>query len=57
MIVSELLLGDPAATLINKHASHVFSKASNLVMRYRNTNAKFQIMELNWDAPAPPIFE
>lgn len=30
LIVSELLQGDPAATLINKHASHVFSKVSNV---------------------------
>jgi pumilio RNA-binding family len=27
LIVSELLLGDPAQTLVNKHASHVWSKA------------------------------
>ncbi|KZV93703.1 ARM repeat-containing protein [Exidia glandulosa HHB12029] len=40
LIVSELLLKDPATTLINKHASHVFSK----------------IMELTWSEPAPPIF-
>ncbi|EJD54605.1 ARM repeat-containing protein [Auricularia subglabra TFB-10046 SS5] len=40
MIVSELLLKDPASTLVNKHASHVFSK----------------IMELTWSDPAPPIF-
>ncbi|KLO20091.1 ARM repeat-containing protein [Schizopora paradoxa] len=40
LIVSELLLGDPAKTLINKHASHVWSK----------------IMELTWTPPAPPIF-
>lgn len=26
LIVSELLLGDPAKTLVNKHASHVWSK-------------------------------
>jgi pumilio RNA-binding family len=26
LIVSELLLGDPASTLVNKHASHVWSK-------------------------------
>ncbi|KAI0035163.1 armadillo-type protein [Vararia minispora EC-137] len=39
-IVSELLLGDPAQTLVNKHASHVWSK----------------IMELTWTPPAPPIF-
>jgi len=38
--VSELLLNDPASTLVNKHASHVFSK----------------IMEINWKDPAPPIF-
>ncbi|THH27238.1 hypothetical protein EUX98_g6951 [Antrodiella citrinella] len=41
VIVSELLLGDPAQTLVNKHASHVWSK----------------IMELTWSLPAPPIFE
>lgn len=40
LIVSELLLGDPASTLTNKHASHVWSK----------------IMELTWTPPAPPIF-
>lgn len=40
LIVSELLLGDPAQTLTNKHASHVWSK----------------IMELTWTPPAPPIF-
>ncbi|KAI0308339.1 ARM repeat-containing protein [Multifurca ochricompacta] len=40
LIVSELLLGDPAQTLVNKHASHVWSK----------------IMELTWTPPAPPIF-
>ncbi|KAG7439377.1 ARM repeat-containing protein [Guyanagaster necrorhizus] len=39
-IVSELLLGDPAQTLVNKHASHVWSK----------------VMELSWTPPAPPIF-
>jgi hypothetical protein len=26
LIVSELLAGDPAQTLVNKHASHVWSK-------------------------------
>ncbi|KDQ31548.1 hypothetical protein PLEOSDRAFT_1054594 [Pleurotus ostreatus PC15] len=40
LIVSELLLHDPASTLVNKHASHVWSK----------------IMELTWTHPAPPIF-
>ncbi|KAH7100135.1 ARM repeat-containing protein [Auriculariales sp. MPI-PUGE-AT-0066] len=40
VIVSELLHNDPATTLVNKHASHVFSK----------------IMEINWQEPAPPIF-
>ncbi|KAF7304107.1 ARM repeat-containing protein [Mycena indigotica] len=40
LIVSELLMGDPAQTLVNKHASHVWSK----------------IMELSWTSPAPPIF-
>ncbi|OBZ78979.1 Meiotic coiled-coil protein 2 [Grifola frondosa] len=43
LIVSELLLGDPAQTLVNKHASHVWSKRP-------------KIMELSWTAPAPPIF-
>lgn len=28
LIVSELLLGDPAQTLVNKHASHVWSKVT-----------------------------
>ncbi|KAG8897964.1 hypothetical protein FRB99_007766 [Tulasnella sp. 403] len=40
LVLSELLLGDPAVTLINKHASHVWSR----------------IMELTWTPPAPPIF-
>ncbi|KIY45800.1 ARM repeat-containing protein [Fistulina hepatica ATCC 64428] len=40
LIVAELLHGDPAQTLVNKHASHVWSK----------------IMELSWTPPAPPIF-
>lgn len=30
LIVSELLLGDPAQTLVNKHASHVWSKVGEL---------------------------
>ena len=30
LIVSELLLGDPAKTLINKHASHVWSKVKTI---------------------------
>ncbi|CAE6534312.1 unnamed protein product [Rhizoctonia solani] len=41
MVVSEMLLGDLAATLMNKHASHVWTK----------------IMELSWSDPAPPIFD
>ncbi|KIJ54299.1 hypothetical protein M422DRAFT_241548 [Sphaerobolus stellatus SS14] len=40
MVVSELLLGDPSSTLLNKHSAHVWSK----------------IMELTWTPPAPPIF-
>ncbi|KAF8527378.1 armadillo-type protein, partial [Hysterangium stoloniferum] len=40
LIVSELLLGDPSSTLLNKHSAHVWSK----------------IMELTWTSPAPPIF-
>ncbi|KAK2465824.1 hypothetical protein APHAL10511_001465, partial [Amanita phalloides] len=40
LIVSELLLGDPAQTLVHKYASYVWSK----------------IMELCWTPSAPPIF-
>ncbi|KAG8896418.1 hypothetical protein FRC01_011831, partial [Tulasnella sp. 417] len=40
LVLHELLIGDPAVTLINKHASHVWSR----------------IMELTWSPPAPPIF-
>ena len=29
LIVSELLRGDPAKTLVNKHASHVWSKVGD----------------------------
>ena len=32
LIVSELLLGDPAQTLVNKHASHVWSKVSHSIV-------------------------
>ncbi|KZO96365.1 ARM repeat-containing protein [Calocera viscosa TUFC12733] len=41
LVVNELLMDDPGETLINKHASHVWSK----------------IMELQWDGNGPPIFE
>ncbi|KZT62612.1 ARM repeat-containing protein [Calocera cornea HHB12733] len=41
LVVNELLMDDPGETLINKHASHVWSK----------------IMELQWDGNPPPIFE
>ncbi|KAF8336945.1 armadillo-type protein [Cantharellus anzutake] len=40
MILTELLLSDPYATLMNKHSAHVWSR----------------IMELTWADPAPPIF-
>ncbi|KAJ7879330.1 hypothetical protein B0H13DRAFT_2346152 [Mycena leptocephala] len=40
LIVSELLRGDPATTLVNKHVSHLWSK----------------ITELSWITPAPLIF-
>ncbi|KDQ15763.1 hypothetical protein BOTBODRAFT_173826 [Botryobasidium botryosum FD-172 SS1] len=42
LVLSELLYNDPATTLVNKHASHVWSK----------------IMELTWEhtSPPPPIF-
>lgn len=33
LIVSELLLGDPALTLVNKHASHVWSKVHRRRLR------------------------
>jgi hypothetical protein len=33
LIVSELLLGDPAQTLVNKHASHVWSKVLEIGCR------------------------
>ncbi len=32
LIVSELLLGDPAQTLVNKHASHVWSKVRGRII-------------------------
>lgn len=57
LIVSELILGDPAQTLVNKHASHVWSKvrfALSSVTLHVNTVS--QIMELTWTPPAPPIF-
>ncbi|CAE6369887.1 unnamed protein product [Rhizoctonia solani] len=41
MVVSEMLQGDLATTLMNKHASHVWTK----------------VMELSWSDPAPPIFD
>ncbi|KAG9086257.1 hypothetical protein FS749_003771 [Ceratobasidium sp. UAMH 11750] len=40
-VVAEMLQGDLATTLMNKHASHVWTK----------------IMELSWNEPAPPIFD
>ena len=36
LIVSELLLGDPAQTLVNKHASHVWSKVLHSVVATRS---------------------
>ena len=36
LIVSELLLGDPAQTLVNKHASHVWSKVQKMSIRNLN---------------------
>ena len=57
LIVSELLLGDPAQTLVNKHASHVWSKVSTTnIYAPSYSCVAFQIMELTWTAPAPPIF-
>ena len=38
LIVSELLLGDPAQTLVNKHASHVWSKV--LQSNFRSTSSE-----------------
>ena len=34
LIVRELLLGDPAQTLTNKHASHVWSKVRDRSIRF-----------------------
>lgn len=60
LIVSELLTGDPAQTLVNKHASHVWSKVSPIIQpRFHlliTVTILFQIMELTWTDPAPPIF-
>ncbi|PFH49040.1 hypothetical protein AMATHDRAFT_86688 [Amanita thiersii Skay4041] len=55
VIVSELLLGDPAQTLVNKHASHVWSKVeyNTGLLQYGHS---IDIMELSWTPPAPPIF-
>ena len=36
LIVSELLLGDPAQTLVNKHASHVWSKVLESVVEVQD---------------------
>jgi hypothetical protein len=36
LIVSELLMGDPAQTLVNKHASHVWSKVCFIVSLSRH---------------------
>ena len=38
LIVSELLLGDPAQTLVNKHASHVWSKVRPRSERFAWSN-------------------
>lgn len=57
LIVSELILGDPAQTLVNKHASHVWSKVCFVLSPVMlHVNAVSQIMELTWTPPAPPIF-
>ena len=56
LIVSELLHGDPAQTLVNKHASHVWSKVRTLLASSTVLPTHGQIMELTWTAPAPPIF-
>ena len=58
LIVSELLLGDPAQTLVNKHASHVWSKVTSLFPTPPVVKLIYGlwIMELSWMPPAPPIF-
>jgi pumilio RNA-binding family len=59
LIVSELLLGDPAQTLVNKHASHVWSKVFHSIVEVQDQQYSllpYQIMELSWTPPAPPIF-
>jgi hypothetical protein len=37
LIVSELLLGDPAQTLVNKHASHVWSKVLYSIVKVQES--------------------
>ena len=57
LIVSELLLGDPAKMLINKHTSHVWSKVKRYGFYHIYCRLTcMQIMELTWAPPAPPIF-
>ena len=49
LIVSELLLGDPAQTLVNKHASHVWSKVCSFSYSYRRcTDPSFVRRLWNW---------
>jgi pumilio RNA-binding family len=56
-IVSELLRGDPASTLVNKHASHVWSKVNMPIVDVDHPlTLVSQVMELTWTPPAPPIF-
>jgi len=38
LIVSELLLGDPAQTLVNKHASHVWSKVFRSIVKIQGSS-------------------
>jgi hypothetical protein len=51
LIVSELLLGDPAQTLVNKHASHVWSKVQRMSVRNLNEFNKFVDNGVDVDAP------
>jgi hypothetical protein len=41
LIVSELLMGDPAQTLVNKHASHVWSKVCSTVSAVRSRHVNY----------------
>ena len=45
LIVSELLLGDPAQTLVNKHASHVWSKVLCSIVKLRGAVLSIALLD------------